>query len=77
MGKKLNRIRRWNVWRKRNKNSKFHKLIVLLGIIESPTMMCTFLPEEQRMIQEGFEEGIRRGGLDPIVWKIVDRERYR
>lgn len=39
-------IRRWNIWRKRNTNSVFHKFLVLLGIIKSPTMMFISLPEE-------------------------------
>ena len=28
----------WNEWRKHNTNSKFHKLLVLLGLRHSPTL---------------------------------------
>lgn len=28
----------WNEWRKHNTNSKFHKLLVLLGLRYSPTL---------------------------------------
>lgn len=31
------RISIWNEWRKHNINSKFHKLLVLLGLVYSPT----------------------------------------
>ena len=31
-------VRRWNVWRKRNRNNKLYKLCVLLGILNSPSM---------------------------------------
>lgn len=68
MKKLITHIRRWNVWRKRNCNSKFHKLIVLLGIIKSPTMMYTMLPEELEMIQLGFLEGLIRGHrMGPVI----------
>lgn len=32
----------WNEWRKHNTNSKFHKLLVLLNIIHSPTFRIFF-----------------------------------
>lgn len=31
------RIERWNIWRKRNRNSRIYKVMVLLGLIDSPT----------------------------------------
>ena len=33
-----NHIRRWNEWRKYNHNSWFHKFLVLLRRVESPSM---------------------------------------
>lgn len=30
-------IKRWNSWRKYNSNSWLHKILVLLGVIHSPT----------------------------------------
>ena len=34
----LNHFKRWNIWRKKCINPWYHKLCVLLGISESPTM---------------------------------------
>ena len=39
-------IKRWNYWRKSNTNNKIHKLLVLLGIIKSPTFEVFLLPDE-------------------------------
>lgn len=39
-------IRRWNRWRKRNANSRLHHILVLLGVVKSPTFAFTLLPEE-------------------------------
>ena len=41
----LKHIRRWNCWRKCNKNGKFHKLMVLFGG-HSPTFDTMGLMEE-------------------------------
>lgn len=35
--KLLEHLKAWNKWRKNNSNSKFHKLLVLIGFIHSPT----------------------------------------
>lgn len=40
-------VRRWNYWRKYNSNGRLHKLLVLLGVIKSPTMVTVLLPEEK------------------------------
>lgn len=42
----IKHIRRWNIWRKYNSNSKIYKIFVLLDFIKSPTMMTVYLPEE-------------------------------
>ena len=42
----IKHIRRWNIWRKDNRNSRLHKLLVLLGLRQSPTLNFVFLPEE-------------------------------
>lgn len=39
-------IRRWNRWRKRNANGHLHHILVLLGVVKSPTFAFTLLPEE-------------------------------
>ncbi len=44
-----NRVKRWNKWRKGNRNSKFYKFLVLIGIAKSSTYILTF-------IDDGFEE---------------------
>ena len=41
----IKRIKLWNIWRKRNLNSKLYKLFVLLGFIKSPTFRMELLPE--------------------------------
>lgn len=39
-------FRRWDGWRKHNRNSRFYKILVLLGLIKSPTFNLYLLPEE-------------------------------
>ena len=50
MKRKLNNLkrhfRRWNAWRKRNANCKFHQILVLLKLANSPTFEMFLLPEE-------------------------------
>lgn len=43
----IKHIRRWNYWRKNNSNGRFYKILVLLGIVKSPTMVTVLLPEEK------------------------------
>ena len=33
----IKHIKRWNKWRKYNDNSPFHKILVLLGLVKSPS----------------------------------------
>lgn len=54
----IKHIKRWNVWRKHNVNSKLHKILVLFGIIKSPTLVFTLIPEEYEEIQKAIEEAI-------------------
>lgn len=54
----IKHIKRWNVWRKHNVNSKLHKILVLFGIIKSPTLAFTLIPEEYEEIQKAIEEAI-------------------
>ncbi len=35
--KLFNHLKAWNEWKKHNLNSKFHKFLVLIGLIHSPT----------------------------------------
>lgn len=42
----IRHIKRWNIWRKKNTNGKLHHILVLFGIIKSPTFASVLLPEE-------------------------------
>ena len=46
MRKLIRHFRRWNIWRKYNVNGTLHHILVLFGIVYSPTMELTLLPEE-------------------------------
>lgn len=48
-------IRRWNYWRKRNTNGRLHHILVLLGVVKSPTFAFTLLPEEIDILDEQLE----------------------
>lgn len=37
MSKLIRHVKQWNRWRKHNMNPWYHKLLVLLGIVHSPT----------------------------------------
>lgn len=39
-------IKRWNSWRKHNANGRLHHILVLLGLVVSPTFEMYLLPEE-------------------------------
>ena len=48
-----NHIKRWNVWRKRNTNSRFHKFLTLLfGCSVSPTFAYTLTEEEAKELDD-------------------------
>ena len=52
MGRLIRHIRRWNIWRKRNINGPLHHILVLFGLVKSPTMAFMLLPEEIFDIKE-------------------------
>lgn len=54
--KVINHIRRWNKWRKCNLNGWFHKFLVLIGIIKSPTLPCIWLDSELKAYRKGLED---------------------
>lgn len=54
-------IRRWNIWRKGCLNSKWHKLLVLLGLRQSPTMVWTLLPEERNTMNDMYRRALATG----------------
>lgn len=57
----IKHIKRWNEWRKYNGNSPFHKLLVLLGIVKSPTFQQILTKEEGKAVYEAFEKGFKEG----------------
>ena len=61
----IKHIKRWNEWRKHNGNSPLYKLLVLLGIVKSPTLPFVLTKEEGKAMAEafkkGFEEGLNNG----------------
>lgn len=52
-------IKRWNVWRKHNNNGILHKVLVLFGIIKSPTFFHTWTKDECKAFYDGFMEGLK------------------
>lgn len=46
MNKLKRHIKRWNSWRKRNGNGRLHHILVLLGLVHSPTFELFLLPDE-------------------------------
>lgn len=48
----VDHVRRWNIWRKNNANGKLHHLLVLLGLVHSPTLYTVLLPEEWDEIEK-------------------------
>lgn len=61
MGMTIKHIKRWNVWRKYNKNGIVHKILVLFGIIKSPTLNHMWTKDEQKSFYDGFMEGLKNG----------------
>ena len=55
----LDHIRRWNIWRKCCLNGPIHKILVLFGVIKSPTMASVWLPEEEKEIMEAFQRSLK------------------
>lgn len=48
----IRHIKRWNKWRKRCRNGKFHKFLVLIGVIHSPTFLRILTDEEEKAYYE-------------------------
>lgn len=52
MKKLIKHFKRWNVWRKHNLNSPWHHILVLFGIVKSPTFELFILPGEAQSIDD-------------------------
>ena len=50
----IKHFKRWNDWRKHNSNSRFYKLLVLLGIVKSPTFALYLTEEESEKMHKAF-----------------------
>ena len=61
MKKVTEHIKRCNKWRKHNSNNWIHKVLVLIGLVKSPTMMLIFTDEEEKQIQETAKRVLKRG----------------
>ena len=48
------RLKLWNKWRKRNSNGLIFKLLVLVGIVHSPTFDLELTDEEWRRVSNSF-----------------------
>jgi hypothetical protein len=46
----ITRIKVWNQWRKRSMNKRFYKLMVLFGLVKSPTFRMELVFEEARRL---------------------------
>ena len=57
----IKHIKRWNEWRKHNGNSSLYKLLVLLGIVKSPTLPFVLTKEEDKAVVEAFKKGLKEG----------------
>ena len=54
----IKHIKRWNKWRKFNANSWFHKLLVLLGLRNSPTFKFVLTDEEEVEFNRQIDEAL-------------------
>ncbi len=55
----IRRVKLWNEWRKRNCNNKLHKLLVLMGMVKSPTFEMHMINDKCH-VADAFLDGIRR-----------------
>ena len=53
-----NRFRQWRRWKKYNLNGKLYQLLVLIGVIHSPTFE---VQKETYMLSVWFDEGFTEG----------------
>lgn len=55
----IKHLKRWNKWRKFNKNSRKYKFLVLIGVMKSPSFELTWTDEECEAFYRGLCEGLR------------------
>lgn len=71
----LSYLRRWNYWRKRNRNGFIHSLLVLFLLRESPTFNMTIDPKEWEDIYGSFQESLNSGLTKEQMVKL-DKDLY-
>lgn len=47
------------LWRKGCLNGPIHKILVLFGVIESPSMAFVLLPEEKQKMMDAFKRSLK------------------
>lgn len=81
MKKLIRHIKIWNRWRKFNSNSWYYKLLVLFGVVVSPTFIAysccqiPFLP--QKVVDEFVEVGLPNPVTKSELEKILHNEKIR
>jgi hypothetical protein len=46
--KNIRHFKSWNSWRKHNRNNPIHKILVLFGIVHSPTFWYYYEEDEKQ-----------------------------
>lgn len=71
-------IERWNKWRKHSMMSQKYKLLVLVGLVHSPTFVITLTDMELKSITDDMNRAMALGHLihreaevNPGKWKQV------
>lgn len=54
----IKHFKHWNKWRKRCTNGKFHKFLVLIGVIHSPTFAFVLADEEEQAYWESMRKAL-------------------
>ena len=63
---------RWNKWRKYSQNSWFYKLLVLFGIVKSPTFAFVLTDKEEEWCRQNWYKFHRDGSiLTPDEVRII------
>ena len=67
MNKLKRHIERWNLWRRLDRNCRFHHFLVLLGLVNSPTFDNTLLPDERPNPKNYFYENDEFSGCGEVM----------
>ena len=61
MKKIITYFKRWNKWRKYNLNSPLHRILVLLGLADSPTFDMILTDDEEAELHAAYMKAINEG----------------